>query len=317
MIYMIFRAFLLLIYILPFRVNALLGKLIGSLYYHMDRHRRRFVKANISVVFGNSMDQDEINHLGRESCEVLAMNILDLMKMHKAVTPYNYKRYIDISGIPVLMKSIKKGNGTLAVMGHFGNFFLVRYACYLDFHTKAVIIRKLDNPYLERFVNHILESHHVITIRPDGALKKMHRLLLNNAVTVTLADQKAGSNSRGGRHGIVADFFGIPSQTHVTAPLLARRTNADIMPVFVIRKGPGRYRIEINEPVDMIQTEDEQADLKKNIKKLNMIFEGYIKRYPEQWFWVHRRWKDVPGLEGLYDTENPLKLINDFRNSRG
>lgn len=294
-------------------LNTILGRLMGRAYYLIDRQRRRIIKANISVVFGRQLDNKKIEILGRESCESLGMNIFDLVKLNKIANPENYHKFIEIRGLSNLMKSIERGKGTIAVMGHFGNFFLVRYACYLNIPPRAAIIRKLDNPYLESYVNTILKAHNVITVRPDGALKKMRQLLLQNTVTATLADQKAGGTPRVGRHGTVVDFFGIPSQTHVTAPLLASRTGASIIPVFVIRKGPGRYRIEINEPLKLISTTDETSDLKENTRKLNQIFEDYIRRYPQHWFWLHRRWKDIPGLEDLYKTNNPLELVENFR----
>lgn len=317
LIYLVFRSFLVVVSFMPFRLNALLGRLIGRTYYRIDRHRSRIIRANICVAFGKEMNDRQEGILARESCEYLVMNILDLLKLHGMVTPENYSEYIEIKGFSNLLKSIEKGKGTIVVMGHFGNFFLVRYACYLEIPQRAAIIRKLDNPFLERFVSSVLKAHDAIAIRPDGAMRRMHRLLRHNAITVTLADQKAGGNPRVGRHGVVVDFFGIPSQTHVTAPLLARRTGASIIPVFIIRKGPGRYRIEVNEPLIPAWTDDETNDLNKNTWKLNQIFEGYIRRYPEHWFWLHRRWKDIPGLENLYDTPDPLGMIENFWHTAG
>lgn len=313
LVYLIFRSFLLVIYFLPFRLNVMLGIFLGRTYYLIDRWRRRIIKANISVVFGRELDTKKGQILGRESCEYLVMSILDFLKLNQIVSPENYHKFIEIRGLSNLMKSIERGKGTIAVMGHFGNLFLVRYVCYLNIPPRAVIIREIDNPFLERFISSIFKTHDAIMVRPDGALKRMHQLLLQNAIMLTLADQKAGGTPRVGRHGIVVDFFGIPSQTHTTAPLLARRTGASIIPLFIIRKGPGRYRIEINEPLKLICTTDETSDLKKNTRKLNQIFEDYIRRYPQHWFWLHRRWKDIPGLEDLYETNNPLELIENFR----
>ncbi|HUU41277.1 MAG TPA: lysophospholipid acyltransferase family protein [Desulfatiglandales bacterium] len=315
LVYLIFRFVLLLIHFIPFRSNVIFGHLIGRLYYSIDRKRRRIIKANISVVFGKKLDNKRRDILGRESCEHLVINALDLLKLNEIITPENYRQYIEIKGSSNLMKSVAKGRGTILVMGHFGNFFLVRYLCNLDLVIpfRAAIIRRLDNPYLERFVNWIFKKHNAVAVRPEGAIIRMRGLLLKNAVAVTLADQKAGGNPRVGRHGIVVDFFGIPSQTHITAPLLSRHTGASIIPVFVIRTGQGRYRIEINKPLKLTYTDDETSDLKKNTQRLNQIFENYIRRYPQHWFWLHRRWKDIIGLEALYNTGNSLELIEDFK----
>jgi KDO2-lipid IV(A) lauroyltransferase len=316
LLYLIFRFFLALIYLLPFRLNAVFGRLIGRVYYLIDRRRRSIIKVNISVVFGRELNSKKRKTLARESCEYLAMHILDFLKLHKIANPQNYHRFIEIKGLSNLMKPIEKGKGAIVVMGHFGNVLLVRYLCYLNLPTRAAIIRELDNPYLERFVGSIFKAHDGIMVRPDGAIKRMQQLLLQNAIILTLADQKAGGNSRVGRHGIVVDFFGIPSQTHVTAPLLARRTGASIIPLFLIRKGPGRYMVEINEPLKQIRTADQTSDLNRNTRSLNQIFEDYIRRYPHHWFWLHRRWKDIPGLEDLYDTHNPLELIQNFKRNQ-
>jgi KDO2-lipid IV(A) lauroyltransferase len=315
--YLVFRSFLVMIHLLPFRLIPPLGRLVGRAYYHMDRSRRRIINANICVVFGRALDNKGRKALGRESCEYLATHILELLKLHKAANPESYRTFIEFKGLPHLMKSIQRSRGTLAVSGHFGNFVLLRYACYLDIPPRGAIIRELDNPYLERFLRSILKAHNAITIRPDGAIQRMQSLLPHNAVLATLADQKAGGNPRVGRHGIVVDFFDIPSQTHVTAPLLARRTGASIVPVFVVRRGTGRYQIEINEPLELVHSSNEARDLEINTRKLNRIFEGYIKRYPHHWFWLHRRWKDIPGLEDLYRTNNPLELVENFKRGLG
>jgi len=316
LVYFAFRSFLLVIYLLPFRLVAFFGALLGKAYYLIDKTRHRFANANISVVFGRKLDNKKREILGRESCEYLAMNIFDLLKLNKIITPENYYKYIDITGSSHLIKSIKKGKGTIVVIGHFGNFYLFRYLSYLSIPPIAATIRELDNPYLERLLSSIFHKLGIIIERPDGAISNMQRLLLKNAVAVTLADQKAGGNPRVGRHGIVVDFFGIPSQTHITAPLLARRTGASIVPLFVIRKGPGRYRIEINKPLKLVRTSNEASDLKKNTRKINQIFEDYIRKYPQHWFWLHRRWKDIPGLEDLYNTNNPLRLVENFRHDQ-
>jgi len=312
-VYFTFRSFLFVIYLLPFRLIAFFGTLLGRAYYLIDRTRHRFVNANISVVFGRKLDTKKREILGRESCEHLATYIFDLIKFNKIITPENYHKYIEITGSSHLMKSIKRGKGTIAVIGHFGNFYLFRYLSYLSIPPMAAVIRQLDNPYLERLLSSIFNRLDVIIERPEGAIHTMYQLLLKNAIAVTLADQKAGGNPRVGRHGIVVDFFGIPSQTHITAPLLARRTKASIVPLFVIRKGPGKYRIEINKPLKLVHTSDEGSDLKKNTQKINQIFEDYIRKYPQHWFWLHRRWKDIPGLENLYETNNPLLLLENFR----
>ena len=317
LVYLTFRSFLIIVFLLPFRLISLLGRLAGRAYYHMDRGRRRIVNANICVVFGRALNKGKRKALARESCEYLATHILELLKLHKVVNPENYHRFIEITGLSHLMNSIQRGRGTLAVSGHFGNFILLRYVCYLNIPPQGAIIRELDNPYLERFFRSIVKAHHAITIRPGGAIARMQSLLPHNTVLATLADQKAGGNPITGRHGTVVDFFDIPSQTHVTAPLLARRTGASIVPVFVIRKGPGRYRIEINEPLELAHTSNEAHDLEIITRRLNRIFEGYIRRYPHHWFWLHRRWKDIPGLEDLYRTHNPLELVENFKRTPG
>jgi Kdo2-lipid IVA lauroyltransferase/acyltransferase len=312
-LYMIFRSFLMTVRLLPFRLLSQLGRLVGRAYYYMDRSRRRIINANICVVFGRALDERGRKALGKESCEYFVIHILELLKLHTVANFENYRTFIEVTGLTHLMDSVQKGKGTIAVTGHFGNFVLIRYLCYLNIPPRAAIIRKLDNPYLEKFFASIVKYHHAIAIRPDGAIPRIQALLPSNYVIATLADQKAGGNPRVGRHGIVVDFFGIPSQTHVTAPLLARRTGASIVPVFVVRKGPGKYRIEINETLELAHTSNGARDIEADTRNLNRLFETYIRRYPHHWFWLHRRWKDISGLEDLYSTLDPLELIEGFK----
>ena len=167
LVYAVFRLLLMVIYLLPFRIVALCGTLLGRAYYRIDRTRRRFAIANISVVFRRKLNRKEREILGRKSCEHLCMYILDLVKLNKTITPENYRKYLEITGSSHLMKSIKRGRGTIAVIGHFGNFYLFRYLSYLGIPSMVAVIRKLDNPYLERLLSSIFTPLGVIIERPD------------------------------------------------------------------------------------------------------------------------------------------------------
>jgi len=152
----------------------------------------------------------------------------------------------------------------------------------------SAVARPLDDPDLEEFTREVRESSGLKIIpRRTSALAIVRRLRRNEIIGI-LADQ----NTR--KQNVFVDFFGIKAATTPGPAMLALRTGAHLVPAFMLREAPGKHRLIIEEPVEPVRTGDEQADVTATTQKCVDILEKYVREYPSQWFWVHRRWKTRP-----------------------
>jgi Kdo2-lipid IVA lauroyltransferase/acyltransferase len=149
-----------------------------------------------------------------------------------------------------------------------------------------VIYRVLDNTLLEALVKQVRTSAGNIFQPKEWALRPMLRLLKDNGIIGILIDQNVDWDE-----GDFVEFFGRPACTTNGLALMALRTGAPVMPVFLIRTEDRRYRMVIGDEVKIVDTHDRQADMQDNTQRFTRIIEDMVRRYPDHWLWLHQRWK--------------------------
>jgi KDO2-lipid IV(A) lauroyltransferase len=160
-----------------------------------------------------------------------------------------------------------------------------------------IVVRPIDNPYVDDLVTRYRTLHGNTVIGKQGFARSLLAAMDNNETVGILMDTNMTPPQ-----GVFADFFGIPAYTAVGIARVALHTDAAVVPAFtiwdpVLRK----YRVEFDRPVDLVRTGDNEADAVANTAIFNRIFEDYVRKYPDQWLWVHRRWKTrPPGEPPLY-----------------
>jgi KDO2-lipid IV(A) lauroyltransferase len=202
------------------------------------------------------------------------------------LTKDNIHELVEVDGIEHCNKALKKNRGLLVFSAHFGNWELQAIAFSLIFQPMLVIYRILDNIFLERFVTEIRSSTGNRLLTKQKAMRKMLKALNANEVVGLLIDQNWSW-----QEGVFVDFFGRPACTTDGLALLAMHTGVPVVPGFMVRKENGKYRLAFGEEVKIINTGQRKHDVLINTQNFTRIIEEMIRKYPDQWFWVHQRWK--------------------------
>ncbi len=283
MIYAAFTVFGLV----PRKTAVVLSRIFGRIWFAVDRRHREVAIENLTLAFGSQMGAADIRKLARRNFANLSMILFEVgwsMRIKEA----DVNRYFRIYGLENLQAAVKNHKGVLVLTAHIGNWeLLIMLAAMVGFPMSA-IYRPLDFAPLDRFFVE-LRSRFGARMHPKvRAMRKVLRSLKSNELVGILLDQNTG-----GQSAVFADFFGKPAGTNKGLALLARETMAPVIPAFLVREGDG-YRAEFGPMIPLVKTDDKTKDIEANTAKYNQVLENFIRRYPEQWFWVHRRWKTRP-----------------------
>jgi len=204
---------------------------------------------------------------------------------------------VDFDGDDRARAAYAQGRGVLFVTGHFGFWELQALVHALRVEPVAVLGRALDNPHLNTLLERIRERTGNTVFYRKGTIRRVMRTLEANHGVAVLIDQHIM-----GRDAVYVDFFEQPAATTSAVAALALRTGAIVMPVFALPTGRGRYRMVYEPPIDPPRIEGDQA-IREFTQRCTDVLEMYVRRHPELWLWMHRRWRDdepavedVPGM---------------------
>jgi len=280
---------------LPRPVAHGVGILIATAVYHCHRRLRRVGLRNLELAFPEMPLKRRKKIL--RGVYVSLGRLLGEVCLFPRYTPANASQIAVYQGFENFEAAEKRCKGVLLLTGHFGGWEVGSFFHSLQGHPMQIVVRPLDNPCLDALVARYRGLHGNRMIGKDefarGLLKAMHR----NATVGILMDTNMIP-----RQGVFVDFFGIPACTPGGLARVALHTDATVVPAFTIWDAVLRkYRVEFGPPVELVRTGDVEADTTANTAKFTRIIEDYVRRYPDQWLWVHRRWKTRPGDEpGLY-----------------
>ena len=195
-------------------------------------------------------------------------------------------KMITINGLEHYREAKQEGKGVFLFSAHFGNWELGNAALALMTGPFYFVYRILDSPFLEKGITDVRASCGVKSLSKEHAMRPMMRLLKQNKTISLLIDQNVAVYD-----GIFIDFFGRPACTTSGLALLALHSGVPVLPVFTTRMPDGKYTLEIGSKVDIIDTGNRSADMLINTQNFSKIIEDHIRKYPEQWFWMHQRWK--------------------------
>lgn len=289
----LFRLLLFLARLLPRRMLLALGDLGGLIGYLVDRRHRRIALDNIRLALpelsaprARRLVRDCWRHFGRISVDTLGFHRFDAAVIGRSV---HYE------GLEHLEAAWKRGNGVLVLSAHFGHWELIAMMQGHLGMPMGLIARPLDNPYLERLLAELRgrSGNHVIHKR--NAVRRSLRVLREGGGVAIVIDQDARDD------GVFVPFFGRLASTTPTAALLALRSGAAIVPAFSVLQDDGSYRIVYERELPVAARGDRQSDVVRLTADCTAIVERWIRRHPEMWLWMHRRWKTRPPGQGAND----------------
>lgn len=264
-----------------------IGIIFGDIARFLDIRHRRIVRLNLRLSFGDTKTEKEIRRIIRELYRNLGQTSVEFIRIPglrhedalEIMTPEIRERLDDY---------LRLGQGVILLGSHFGNWELMAAAGAMAGYKISAVARPIDDPHVDKIVREIRESSGLeIVGRRSSALAIVRRLKKNEIVGI-LADQ----NTR--KQNVFVDFFGIKAATTPGPALLALRTGALLVPAFLVREGIGKHRLIVEDPIDVVRTGNQEADVVATTQKCVDILEKYVRKYPSQWFWVHRRWRTRP-----------------------
>ncbi len=281
--------------ILPRRMAWAVGISLSYLAYLLHARLRQVGMRNLAMAFPEKTEAErarilrgEFASLGRQLAEVCHFPKYTLENLSDVVVFEEFEN---------LERARARGKGVLLFAGHFGGWELSSFAISMRGHWMHVVMRGMDNVYLGRLIEHYRTMHGNKAVDKDDFVRGLLSAMRAGEVVGMLIDTNMTPPQ-----GIFVDFFGIAACTASGLARIALKTDAAVVPTFTIWDSTlGKYRLRFDPAMELVRTDDLEADIMANTQKFTSVIEDYVRKYPEQWLWVHRRWKTrPPGEKALY-----------------
>ena len=263
------------------------GAMLGRAFYTFDGGHRRLAVENLRAAFP-LRDERECNRISRQMFEHFGRLLMALLKF-STLTPQQMLAHVEFDGEERVRAAHGQGRGVLLITGHFGFWEINALVHALEIAPMSVLARPLDNPLLHALLEQVRCSTGNSVIYRRGAIRRVLRALASNQAVAVLIDQHMHSAD-----AVSVDFFNRPAATTSAPAALALKTGAPVVPVFALPLPGGRFRMVYEHPVDVPDTENLEAAIQQLTQRCTDVLEMYVRRYPELWLWMHRRWRDVP-----------------------
>jgi KDO2-lipid IV(A) lauroyltransferase len=276
---------------LPESAAYALGEGAGRLAFRLDRRHRRITVENITQAFPGEYTPREIETLARAVFENLGRTAVDVARSDSLLRERNQDAF-SIDGLDLLQQARRRGDGVLLITAHFGPWELLPLVPVLSYGPGHFVARPLDNPWVDDLLTAMRERRGSHVIWKRDAVQGILQALRRGETVGILIDQHITE-----KEGIVVPFFGRPASTASAPALIAMRSGAAVLPTVILHDGPGRYRVLIADEVPVQRSGDLKADLAENTARFTAAIEAFIRKHPDHWFWVHRRWKTRQPLD--------------------
>lgn len=270
--------------LLPASWLKILGAGIGRLVFRLSEKHRNIALQGVNVCFGNERDEEERRRIALRGFESMGKNLLLFLKL-PAVSRERLKADVTFVNEENLKDALARGKGVLLLSAHMGNWEYAGAAIAARGYPVVGVVQRISNPWVDSYVSNIRHQKGIpLVVRSRASTEDYVRVLNENKILILVTDQNAA------HRGVPAKFFGVDTPTFVGWITLSRRTDAAVVPAFSAYEN-GRLCIFFEKPVDISEEENLQKTYIVNAERVNAIIEKYIRRYPEQWFWLHNRWR--------------------------
>ena len=270
---------------IPYKHIAGTGKILGRIWYFFDIRHRRIVRRNLKFVYPE-WTPERVNRTSISIFQNMGITVLEICQMIY-FSEDDIMGKVKIRGEEHLFNAMNNNKGTILISAHLGNWEMVALFWPLYFKMPITAVdRQIKNRIINRWIRRLRTKFGNRVIEKEGALPEMTISLRQNKILGVLIDQGTKSSL-----GVKIKFFDKFVTATPAIALLALRCKSPVLPTFCTRNGDGTYTINIEPPLALKRTDDLSADLKTNTQIMTDAIEKAVREYPEQWFWVHRRWR--------------------------
>ena len=270
---------------IPYKYIAGAGRVLGMLMYSLDVPHRRIVRRNLKFVYPE-WKQDRIKQISKRIFQNIGITIMEICQM-TCFSKDDILRKARIRGEDNIENALKEQRGAVIISAHLGNWEMGPLFVPFCFNTPFVgVARKLRFKPINRLILRIRTRFGGTVIDKEEALSEMMRTLRRGQMIGIMVDQGTKRSE-----SVDVTFLGHKVRSTPAAALLAIRCKSPVIPVFCIRDADGRLAIIVEKPLELIRTKDLRSDLITNTQIMTDAIEKAVRTYPDQWFWVHKRWK--------------------------
>ncbi len=273
---------------LPRSLAIKAGLWVGALAHAVLPHLRRHAEINLRLAFPELEDRERrrikrgvFRNLGR---------LLGEISQFPRLNSDNIKSIVEYEGLENYLAAMAQRRGVILLTGHIGAWELSVYAHSIHGHPMSFLARRVDNPLVERLAESYRSRYGNRSIDKKNSVREVLRALKSGGVVGILADLNSSREE-----GVFVDFFGVPACTTAGVATLALRTGAVVLPGYLVwDEETPIHRLHFEKPIETIDTGNQKEDVMANTERYTKAMESIIRRHPDQWLWIHRRWKTRP-----------------------
>jgi KDO2-lipid IV(A) lauroyltransferase len=289
LVYLGVRVTVAVLQMLPMETAYFLARILGRLGYVVDRRHRRVALVNVEHAFGGRLTDRQRLKLVRAVYDHFAKVIVEIALIPRKLHLGNWKKRVTLDNVAQAVSCVLSDRPTIIVTGHFGNWEMAGYLVAAIGIKSYAIARDLDNRYLHEFVQRFRQWSGQTILSKTRDFARILRVLADGELLISVGDQSAGPR------GYFVEFFGRSASTHKGVALLAMKYNAPVIVGYALREGRGfHYRVGCSnalDPRDYLDSADPAVALTQDFTR---ALETVIRRTPEQYLWLHNRWKHEP-----------------------
>jgi Kdo2-lipid IVA lauroyltransferase/acyltransferase len=269
---------------IPYRLRIIAGKYLGIAVYYLYKKRRNIALENISESFPE-LDREVHQKICRESFANFGKTAMEFLQLRKLDDKFLRDNF-EVEGEEHVRKALENGRGIVGVCPHLGNWEFVAAYFGMSGYPLSVIMKRQSNPYINGLIEGIRGGLKMGLIYKTGSGLAVSRALKENKIVAFVSDQDAGKN------GVFVDFLGRPASTAQGPARFALSRKSPVIIFTGIREKKGKIRIIVSPLSEFdYNTRDKESSVKKNTELWVKKIEDQIRKYPGQYFWMHRRWK--------------------------
>ena len=296
---LLIRALNIIFHILPIEVNLWLGRVAGVVVYHLNIERRMIGYANLKAAFCKEKSPRELNKIIKAVYVNFGQVFTEILSLTKVNKKY-IEKYITLENVEDKYKLANHPGGLILLTAHFGNWELSGMVSAMIGFPLVVLAREQKMKRLNELLNRLRESKGLTVVRKGITVKYIIKALREGKMIGMVGDQDAGKT------GVFADFFGRPVSTAPGSARFAQATGAYILPAFSVRKRGPYHNIILEEPIKI----EKEEDIMSYVEQYNKLLERRVRENPDQWLWLHRRWKSSPLKKVTVITDGKPGHIN-------
>ncbi|MBD3235699.1 MAG: hypothetical protein GF330_03250 [Candidatus Eisenbacteria bacterium] len=289
---------------LPLRVSLWCARRLGDVAFDLLRLRRRVTLENLHRAFGGELGDAERRRVARRTYRNFGISFVEFALFASQHVEQLAAR-VRLRGAEHLCAAAASGRGVIYLTAHAGSWEIL--GATLGFHDRplGVVVGDQHNPLVDRFAKQMRRRVGMIVIPTGSALRRCIRLLREGGRLGIVGDQDAGAD------GLFLDFCGAAASTPVGPARFAYRTGAAVVFCFDRYVAPGEHEIVLHPPVYTDPRQPEDVEIRRLMERYNRVLERFVRRHPEAWFWMHRRWKTPPPQRCQPSTHGVVEQESD------